>query len=152
MDLLVSSIWLAAVIWLIARAFQQRDLLPALKLTELPSSQQPAKVAVIVPARDEAANIERCLCSLVAQTYPQSSLRIIAIDDHSRDRTLAIATSLAESYAQLTVLRCPPLPSHWVGKSHACWIGARAVEEDVDWLCFIDADVWAEPAGPAHKR
>ena len=72
----MSSIWLAAVIWLIARAFQQRDLLPALKLTELPSSQQPAKVAVIVPARDEAANIERCLCSLVAQTYPQSSLRI----------------------------------------------------------------------------
>jgi chlorobactene glucosyltransferase len=144
-DLLVSSIWLAAVILLIARAFQQRDLLPALKSVEPPSSR-PAKVAVIVPARDEAANIERCLRSLVAQTYPQSTLRIVAIDDHSRDRTLAIATSLAENYPQLTVLRSPPLPPHWIGKSHACWIGARAVEEDVDWLCFIDADVWAEPA------
>jgi chlorobactene glucosyltransferase len=145
-DLLLSSIWLAAVIWLIARAFQQRDLLPALKRAEPPPSQQAAKVAVIVPARDEAANIERCLRSLVAQTYPQSNLRIIAIDDHSRDRTFAIATTLAERYPQLTVLRSPPLPAHWVGKSHACWIGARAVEEDVGWLCFIDADVWAEPS------
>jgi chlorobactene glucosyltransferase len=145
-DLIFSSVWLAVVIWLIARAFQQRHFLPNLKPAELPSSEQAPKVTVIVPARDEAANIERCLRSFVAQTYPQSSLRIVVIDDHSRDRTLAIATALAQHLPQLTVLRSPPLPPHWVGKSHACWIGARAVEATAEWLCFVDADVWAEPA------
>jgi chlorobactene glucosyltransferase len=75
-----------------------------------------------------------------------SHLRIFVIDDHSRDCTFAIASALAQTHPQLSVLRCPPLPPHWVGKSHACWIGARAVEKDADWLCFIDADVWAEPA------
>jgi chlorobactene glucosyltransferase len=146
LNLLLSSIWLAVVIWLLVRAFHQRDLLPRLEPAEPPPADRAPKVAVMVPARDEAANIERCLRSLVAQTYPASRLRIIVIDDHSRDRTFAIASALARNYPQLTVLRSPPLPPRWVGKSHACWIGARAVEEGAEWLCFVDADVWAEPA------
>jgi chlorobactene glucosyltransferase len=146
LDLLLSSIWLAVVIWLIARAFQQRGHLQSVKPAEPPPAAGAPKVAVIVPARDEAANIDRCLRSLVAQTYPASCLRIIVIDDHSRDGTFAIASALAQTCPQLTVLRSPPLPPQWVGKSHACWIGARAVENGADWLCFVDADVWAEPA------
>jgi chlorobactene glucosyltransferase len=144
-DLVLSVVWFAAVVWLIMRALQQRGLLQNLLPAEPPPAERAPKVAVIVPARDEAANIERCLRSLIAQTYPASRLGIIVIDDHSRDRTFAIAASLAETNPQLKVLRSPPLPPHWVGKSHACWIGARAVDDDADWLCFVDADVWAEP-------
>ena len=51
-DLLLSSIWLAVVIWLIVRAFQQRDLLQSLKPAEPPPSDRAPKVAVIIPARD----------------------------------------------------------------------------------------------------
>jgi chlorobactene glucosyltransferase len=145
-DLILSSIWLAVVIWLIVRAFNQRDLLQRLEPVTPPLPDRAPRIAIIVPARDEAANISRCLMSLVEQTYPASRLRLIVVDDHSSDATLAIATALAQKYSQLTVLRSPPLPPHWVGKSHACWIGARAVEQEVEWLCFIDADVWGEPA------
>ncbi|HEV2623500.1 MAG TPA: glycosyltransferase family A protein [Xanthobacteraceae bacterium] len=146
MNLVLSAIWLAAVIWLVARAFNQRDLLRRLESAKPPLPDHAPSIAVVVPARDEAANISRCLISLVEQTYPVPRLRIIVVDDHSSDATLAIATALAQKYPQLTILRSPPLPPHWVGKSHACWIGARAVEQDVEWLCFIDADVWGEPA------
>jgi chlorobactene glucosyltransferase len=145
-DLILSSIWLAVVIWLIVRAFNQRDLLQRLEPVTPPLPDRAPRIAIIVPARDEAANISRCLMSLVEQTYPASRLRLIVVDDHSSDATLAIATALAQKYSQLTVLRSPPLPPHWVGKSHACWVGARAVEREVEWLCFIDADVWGEPA------
>jgi chlorobactene glucosyltransferase len=145
-DLLLSTIWLAAVIWLIMRAFSQRNLLQQLEPVAAPAPERAPGVAVIVPARDEAANIFRCLSSLMAQTYPASRLRIIVIDDHSRDSTVAIASALAQRHPRLTVLRSPPLPPRWIGKSHACWIGARAVDRDVEWLCFVDADVWAEPA------
>jgi chlorobactene glucosyltransferase len=145
-DLILSSIWLAVVIWLIVRAFNQRDLLQRLEPVTPPLPDRAPRIAIIVPARDEAANISRCLMSLVEQTYPASRLRLIVVDDHSSDATLAIATALAQKYSQLTVLRSPPLPPHWIGKSHACWVGARAVEREVEWLCFIDADVWGEPA------
>ena len=43
-------------------------------------------VSVIVPARDEQDNIERCLISLMEQDYP--NLEIIAVDDNSTDTTL----------------------------------------------------------------
>jgi chlorobactene glucosyltransferase len=133
------------VIWLIVRAFNQRGLLRTLEPAAPPPTQRAPEVAVIVPARDEAANIGRCLQSLLQQSYPRARLRIVVVDDHSTDATLAIATSLAERHPQLRVLRSPPLPPRWVGKAHACWIGAQAVGADAPWLCFIDADVWGEP-------
>jgi chlorobactene glucosyltransferase len=94
-DLLLSSIWLAVVIWLIARALRQHNLWPRLEPAEPSVAVRAPKVAVIVPARDEAANIDRCLRCLVAQTYPASHLRIVVIDDHSRDCTFAIVSALA---------------------------------------------------------
>ncbi len=140
-----SSVWLAIVIWLIVRAFHQRDILPVLSPAE-PGPQTLPSVAVVIPARDEAANIGRCLAGLVAQNYPGSRLSVVVVDDHSADGTFAIAAGVAAKHRHVSVLRSPPLPSGWVGKSHACWIGARTVGEQAEWLCFIDADVWAEPA------
>jgi chlorobactene glucosyltransferase len=140
----ISSVWLFVVIWLIARAFRQRDLLTVLAPAP-PASDRAPHVAIVIPARDEAANIGRCLSGMVAQTYPASRLQIAVVDDHSADGTFAIAAAVATKHPQVSVLRSPPLPPHWVGKSHACWIGARAVGDDTEWLCFLDADVWAEP-------
>jgi hypothetical protein len=64
--LVFSFAWLAIVAWLILRAFRQRGLLPRLPLAPAPSGKQ--AIAIVVPARDEAGNIERCLRSLLAQT------------------------------------------------------------------------------------
>jgi chlorobactene glucosyltransferase len=146
--LILSCVWLGIVVWLIVRAFNQRGLLRAVAPVEPPAEDAAPAVAIVVPARDEEANIGRCLESLLAQTYPASRLRIVMIDDQSADATVAIASALAQRDPRLKIQRSPPLPPRWVGKSHACWIGARAVAADggCDWLCFIDADVWAEPA------
>jgi chlorobactene glucosyltransferase len=146
LHLILSCIWFGTVLWLIVRAFNQRDLLPKLESAKPPPPDSAPRVAVVIPARDEAINIGRCLSSLVQQTYPTPRLHIIVVDDHSQDETFAIATTFAQICPQLTVLRSPALPPHWVGKSHACWIGARAAGQGIDWLCFMDADVWAEPA------
>ncbi|HEY7248131.1 MAG TPA: glycosyltransferase family A protein [Xanthobacteraceae bacterium] len=140
-----SCVWLILVVWLIRRALRQRHLLQPIAVAAPPQGERAATVAVIVPARDEEANIARCLTSLLEQSYPQQHLRVLMIDDHSSDDTAAITASLAKDHAQLVVLRSPPLPPGWIGKSHACWVGARAVPADAEWLCFMDADVWAEP-------
>ena len=49
------------------------------------------KVSIIVPARNEADNIQSCLDSLTQQSYPTDLVEIIVIDDHSTDATAAIA-------------------------------------------------------------
>ena len=146
MDLFVSFAWLAVVTWLILRAINQRGLLPRVAIAPPLAAEQAPRIAVVVPARDEAGNICRCLNSLLAQDYPPGRLRVLVVDDHSTDDTAAIVRRMAASHPQLSLLASPPLPPRWTGKSHACWIGARAAAPDSDWLCFVDADVWGEPA------
>lgn len=145
-ELLVSAAWLAIMAWLIVRAIRQRGLLPRPDIASPPAADRAPLIAVIVPARDEADNIGRCLDSLVAQDYPAGRLRVIVVDDHSQDATAAIVGALAARHPQVELLRSPPLPSGWVGKSHACWSGVRAVLGETQWLCFIDADVTLAPA------
>jgi chlorobactene glucosyltransferase len=145
-DFLISSAWLAVVTWLILRAINQRGLLPRVAIAPPPPAEQAPHIAVVVPARDEAGNICRCLNSLLAQDYPPSRFRVLVVDDHSTDDTAAIVRGIAASHPQLSLLASPPLPPRWTGKSHACWIGARAAAPGSDWLCFVDADVWGEPA------
>ena len=145
MELVFSSVWLAIVSWLILRAVRQRGLLPRLVAAPPPPVDQAPHLTVIVPARDEEANIGRCLQSLLAQDYPASRLGVLVVDDHSADATAAIARMLAARHRQIALIQSPPLPPRWVGKSHACWIGARTVAPETEWLCFIDADVRAEP-------
>jgi chlorobactene glucosyltransferase len=148
-NLLFSSAWLAIVTWLILRAINQRALLPRLALASPPAGPEAPRLTIIVPARDEAANIGRCLRSLLAQDYPAHRLDVIVVDDHSADETAAIVRAIAAGDPRVSLLSCPPLPPRWTGKSHACWIGSRAatseaVTSESAWLCFIDADVWGE--------
>jgi chlorobactene glucosyltransferase len=155
-NLLFSSAWLAIVTWLILRAIQQSALLPRLAPAPLPAEPAAPRITIIVPARDEAANIGRCLRSLLAQDYPAHRLDVIVVDDHSADETAAIVRAIAAGDPRVSLLPCPPLPPRWTGKSHACWIGSRAAKSEAAksaaatsesaWLCFIDADVWGERA------
>jgi len=95
-------------------------------------------VAVIVPARNEALTIERCLRSLIAQDYPK--LQILAVDDRSTDATGSIMDEVeAQSPEKLHVLHISELPPGWLGKTHAMWRGAG--ETQSDWILFTDGDV-----------
>jgi chlorobactene glucosyltransferase len=142
MPLIVSIAWLALVVWLISRAFRQRNVLPALPAAAT-SADTPA-LAVIVPARDESANIGPCIRALLAQDYPR--LRIIVADDCSTDDTAEVVAALAARDSRLMLRRVPALPPGWKGKVHACRHGADAAPSDIEWLCFIDADMRASPA------
>ena len=98
-------------------------------------------VDVVVPARDEAESIERCLRSLLAQDYG-GPLRIILVDDRSGDGTGAIARSVADP--RLLVLDGAARPPGWSGKLWAVAQGVRAGEAPLVFLC--DADIVHDPA------
>jgi chlorobactene glucosyltransferase len=141
----LSSLWLAIVIWLIARAVRQRNVLAAVPVSARDPEGTLPKVAVIVPARDEAANIGPCIESLSAQHYPRDRLALIVVDDDSSDETPAIVAALAKQDRRIVLRHASPLPPGWKGKVHACCTGVTAVPDDVQWLCFLDADMRASP-------
>jgi chlorobactene glucosyltransferase len=118
--------------------------LPRLTRAAAPDGERAPSIGIVIPARDEAENIGRCLRSLLAQAYPRERLTILVVDDHSSDETAAIVRRLAAVHPHLALLRCPPLPPRWTGKAHACWNGANAAAGSA-WLCFLDADVWGKP-------
>jgi chlorobactene glucosyltransferase len=143
-ELPVSLAWFAIVCWLISRAVGQRRLFRPLDRCGPPPAETRGQVAIILPVRNEADNVAACVASLTAQSYPPSEVEIFVVDDHSADDTREIVARSAEHCARLQLLRSPPLPAQWIGKSHACWIGARAAPATAKWLCFIDADVRCE--------
>ncbi len=98
-------------------------------------------VSVIIPARNEAAAIERVVRSILASTYP--ALEVLVVDDRSTDDTAAIAERIAATDRRLRVIRGDALPEGWYGKPWACYQGYRAAGGEI--LLFTDADTRHEP-------
>ena len=95
-------------------------------------------LAVVVTARNEAASIEATVRSLMRQRHP--ALHIVVVDDRSMDETPSILGRLAaEGDRRIEVLRIESLPEGWLGKCHACHVGARRARGE--WLLFMDGDV-----------
>lgn len=99
------------------------------------------RLSVLVPARDEEANIGPCVRSLLAQEYPD--FEVLVLDDNSSDGTGRILTALAEEDDQLRGLVGQPLPPDWLGKHWACHQLAQAADGAL--LLFTDADTRHHP-------
>jgi len=129
--------WLIAplYVWWRARDRTTLDDYPAHAPADAP------RLSVIVPARDEARNIARCVRSILDTTYP--NVELLVVDDHSTDGTAALARAAAPDDPRLHLLRNPPLPSGWMGKQWACATGAQAATGTI--LCFADADTAHAP-------
>ncbi len=109
-----------------------------------PGSPDPAAtVALLVPARDEAANLRRTVPTWLDQPVAQ----ILLLDDGSTDGTAELAQSLAGGDGRLRVLTGEPLPAGWLGKTWACHQLSAAARADL--LVFCDADVELHPGAVA---
>ena len=93
-------------------------------------------ISVLVPARNEEANIDVCLESLRQQDYP--NFEILVLDDSSTDGTADIVARIAAEDSRVRLLRGQALPPGWAGKTFACH--QLAQEARGSWLLFTDAD------------
>ena len=107
-------------------------------------------VTAIIPARDEAACVGETVTSLLRQNYA-GELRVILVDDQSRDATAQVAREAAASVGKtdrLVVLSGCALPAGWTGKLWAQQQGVALVEEQPNpgaYLLLTDADIVYEP-------
>ena len=96
-------------------------------------------VSVVIPARNEARNIARCVRSILASSY--ASLEVIVVDDRSTDGTGEIVERLGDP--RVRVIHGAELPPRWFGKQWAMVRGYRAARGEL--LLFADADTRQEP-------
>lgn len=111
------------------------------RLGDYPLPSRYPFVSVLVPARNEEANIGPCVRSLLAQEYP--NLEVLVLDDGSEDRTARILSAIAGHDDRLRLLNGTPVPPDWVGKNWACHQLAEAARGEL--LLFTDADTRHHP-------
>ena len=100
-----------------------------------------SRIAVLVPAHDEAVLVGRCITSLQEQSYPSDLYEIVVIADNCTDDTAARA---AAAGATVLVRTAPDAR----GKGPALrWAMDRMLERDPDLaaLAVVDADSVADP-------
>ena len=98
-------------------------------------------ISVLIPARDEEANIETCLESLRQQDYP--NYEVLVLDDNSEDNTAGVVARAAAKDKRIELIRGEPLPEDWAGKPFACYQLAKKARGS--WLLFVDADTTHAP-------
>jgi hopene-associated glycosyltransferase HpnB len=106
------------------------------------------KLAIVIPARDEADGIGACIGSLLRQDYA-GEWRIVLVDDGSSDGTADIARQAASGTGagqRLEVLSGAPLPAGWTGKLWAVGQGVEAAGRGApDYFLLSDADIVYAP-------
>lgn len=104
---------------------------------EVPPDFAPrTRVTVLIPARNEAANIAACLRSVLACDYPQHLLEIFVVDDFSDDDTACIvADMIAGNANRIRLEQCPP---GFFGKKKALEFGVSQASGEL--IATTDAD------------
>jgi len=99
-------------------------------------------ISILVPARNEEANIGDCIRSLQHQDYP--NFEVIVLDDSSCDQTLNIVAEIAKKDSRVRLIKGEPLPPEWAGKPFACHQLAQQAKGS--WFLFADADTVLSPS------
>jgi len=134
---LVLAVWVSRL----ATVYSSRGRGPVLSARSDFDVSGAGLVSVIVPAKDEEANVRAALETILAQDYPD--LEVIVVDDRSADRTAEIVREVAAADERVRLVRVERLPDGWFGKVHAMHAGAR--EARGEWLLFVDADCRQAP-------
>ncbi|MEN9231654.1 MAG: glycosyltransferase family 2 protein [Thermostichus sp. DG02_5_bins_236] len=145
--LLMGVLFMTALLIVLVAVRLWRALRASPWLTEVPEEKAATvaaameRLAVIVPAYNEAQNVVDCLTSILEST--SAPMQVWLVDDDSTDTTWELAQALANQRQdpRLHLLKGDPRPEGqvWVGKNWACAQAVVAIE--ADYLLFLDCDV-----------
>ncbi len=101
------------------------------------------RVSIVVAARDEEANLPRCLESLAQIDYPRDRLEIILVDHQSRDRTGDLLAAFCAQHRHAQLVRVRDGSSALCGKAAAAAAGIEQSHGDI--VLMTDADCAIPP-------
>ena len=92
---------------------------------------QNGTISIIIPVRNAADSIAKCVGSILQSDYPD--LEVLIIDDGSDDRTLSLCLQLQQKYEQIRVL-------HQENKGVSAARNRGLDEASGKFVTFVDAD------------
>ncbi len=101
------------------------------------------RISLIIPARNEEAQIAACLQSIYRQNYPAHLLEVILIDDNSTDSTLETARHVSPGDFTLVCYRLPPVENNRAPKKRAIEKGISMATGEL--IVTTDADCTSGP-------
>jgi glycosyltransferase involved in cell wall biosynthesis len=107
----------------------------------IPADMNYPSLSIIIPIRNEEANLEMALRSICNLSYPD--YQVILVNDRSTDATPGIINHFALKYSFVQAIHIRQLPEGWLGKNHALYTGY--LSSDDEWMLFTDADIIYEP-------
>lgn len=137
------TIWLIAIVLLMISAISLLNLFTFVRVRRiLDIEYQSPFISILVPARNEERGIRECIESLCNQVYP--AYEVLVLNDDSTDSTKDILEELKVLYPdKLSIIDGTPLPSDWIGKSHACYQLSQKAKGE--YILFTDADTIHSP-------
>lgn len=99
------------------------------------------KFSIIIPARNEEENIEKCLQCITQQNYPSALFEVIVIDDHSTDNTALLVESFQKKYSNIQLLKLANVLDGNLLNAYKKKAIEKAIEiSNADWIVTTDAD------------
>lgn len=96
-------------------------------------------VSIIVPVYNTERYIEKCLTSIINQSY--QAIEIIIVNDGSTDNSLNICNNFEIRDQRIRVF------SHYENKGLSCALNTGLDNATGDFLMFVDSDDWIDPNG-----
>ena len=117
-----------------------------LKQFKIPASYTPSNsFSIIIPARDESANIVNCLQTIFDNDYPENLYEIIVVDDHSIDDTSLLVQQLQTKHSNLRLIRLADEIDGQLLNAYK----KKAIEKAIalskqEWIITTDADCFTK--------
>jgi len=112
--------------------------------TENNNAEIKESLSILIPARNEENNIEKCIKSI---NFEKKFIHeVLVLNDSSTDSTEEILKKLSKKHAKLKVIKGKERPNGWTGKSFACFQLSKYAKSNL--ILFIDADTELEKNGP----
>lgn len=104
------------------------------------SKEAITRFSIVIPARDEQANIGACLKSILANQYPSHLYEIIVVNDHSTDGTVAVVSAMQQEHPQLKLINLADHIGDGLNAYKKKAIELAISQTSGDWIITTDAD------------
>ena len=98
------------------------------------------RFSIIIPARNEEANIEKCIRSIVQNNYPADLFEIIVVDDFSSDKTSLVVQNLQQQFLNLRLIQLKNIAGSIINSYKKKAIETGIYQSSFEWIVTTDAD------------
>ncbi len=98
------------------------------------------RFSIIIPARNEEHNIEKCIRSIITKIYPETLFEIIVVDDFSTDNTAVTVKKIQQHFPNIRLIQLADFVETKINSYKKKGIETGISESLFEWILCTDAD------------